>query len=303
MDIITKYNGLQFTLPPVQPWLQPEFERAGIQVDVLRLDAMHPMIGGNKWMKLRGFLEKAWAEKKTGIITNGGPWSNHIHACAWLCRQYGLHCHIRVKGNSQMQTAMLEDAVKWNAIIEFVNRTAFYDEEAALQFANDNNLLYIPMGGADNVGVEYVTKFLQQLPLPVYDHAICGVGTATTLGGLVAVPGNFTDTIGIDAGTSDNGVQEKMMQWRQTFPNKTLSLISDYDFGGFARHTPLLIQFMNKLYNNHQIPTDIVYTGKVFYAVLNMAISYYFPAGAKLLVVHSGGLQGNRSLRPGTLQY
>ncbi|OYW15923.1 MAG: 1-aminocyclopropane-1-carboxylate deaminase, partial [Sphingobacteriales bacterium 12-47-4] len=49
------------------------------------------------------------------------------------------------------------------------------------------------------------------------------------------------------------------------------------------------------------IPTDIIYTGKLFYAVMKRVRENHFPPGRKILVVHSGGLQGNRSLEKGTL--
>ena len=303
MDITTKKIELHFIPPPVHSWQHAEFEKSGIKVDVLRLDRMHLVVGGNKWMKLKGFFEKALIENKAGILTFGGPWSNHIHACAWLCHQYGLRCHIRIKGNSRVKTAMLDDIVKWNAIIEFVNRAVFYKEEEAIRFATANNLLYIPMGGADTMGIIEITQFMQQLRLPMYDYAICGVGTATTFGGLAAVPNNFSNIIGIDAGTEDSAVLQKVQEWQQSLPGKTLSVVTGYDVGGFARYHSVLIHFMNELYNNNQIPTDIVYTGKVFYAVLNLAMKHYFLTGSKLLVLHSGGLQGNRSLPPGTLEF
>ncbi|MEQ1676340.1 MAG: 1-aminocyclopropane-1-carboxylate deaminase, partial [Chitinophagaceae bacterium] len=80
-----------------------------------------------------------------------------------------------------------------------------------------------------------------------------------------------------------------------------LSIIEDYHFGGYAKYTLPLIDFMNDFYRQTAIPTDFVYTGKLFYGVAALAEQNYFPPGSTILVIHSGGLQGNRSLSKGTL--
>ena len=60
---------------------------------------------------------------------------------------------------------------------------------------------------------------------------------------------------------------------------------------------------MNKLFIDEQIPTDFVYTGKMFYAFYDLIEKDYFPRESKLLLVHTGGLQGNRSLPADTLVF
>jgi len=44
-----------------------------------------------------------------------------------------------------------------------------------------------------------------------------------------------------------------------------------------------------------------VYTGKLFFAVNDLLRQGFFPTGSKILLIHSGGLQGNASLTKGTL--
>lgn len=296
-------TALNFKPPPLQKWNNPVFDAQNLQVHVLRLDEMHPVAGGNKWMKLRGFLQQAITEKKTGILTKGGPWSNHIHAGAWACKQLHLPLQVWIKGHSGLQNAMLADVRSWGADVHFVNRNQFYDEAATTAYARENNLHYIPMGGADAPGVQESSRFLQQLHLPKYDYAVCGVGTATTFGGLAFVPHNFKTVVGIDAGTADKAVQQKIENWQNELHSKNLFLKQEYSFGGFARCTPELIQFANRLFHQTGIPTDIVYTAKLFYAVEDLVRHNFFLQNASVLVLHSGGLQGNRSLPAGTLQF
>jgi 1-aminocyclopropane-1-carboxylate deaminase/D-cysteine desulfhydrase-like pyridoxal-dependent ACC family enzyme len=82
-----------------------------------------------------------------------------------------------------------------------------------------------------------------------------------------------------------------------------INIIDQYHFGGYARKTGTLLSFMNVFYQNTGIPTDFVYTGKLFYALQDLLKQDYFKAGSKLLVIHSGGLQGNASLPEGTLVF
>jgi 1-aminocyclopropane-1-carboxylate deaminase len=54
---------------------------------------------------------------------------------------------------------------------------------------------------------------------------------------------------------------------------------------------------MNEFYKNTEIPTDFVYTGKLVYAFSDMLDKKIFQKGSSILLIHSGGLQGNRSLK------
>jgi 1-aminocyclopropane-1-carboxylate deaminase len=82
---------------------------------------------------------------------------------------------------------------------------------------------------------------------------------------------------------------------------KNFEIIHGYDFGGYAKHTPALISYMNECYKNMGIPLDFVYTAKLMYAVQDLATIGKFEPASKILLIHSGGLQGNRSFKKGTL--
>ncbi|MGZ5191742.1 MAG: 1-aminocyclopropane-1-carboxylate deaminase, partial [Flavisolibacter sp.] len=62
-----------------------------------------------------------------------------------------------------------------------------------------------------------------------------------------------------------------------------------------------LLKFMNDFYRATGVPSDFVYTGKLFFAVKDLIENKYFPTGVKILVIHTGGLQGNSSLPKQTL--
>ena len=48
---------------------------------------------------------------------------------------------------------------------------------------------------------------------------------------------------------------------------KKYAVIDGYHFGGYAKHPPELIKFMNDTYMQHHLPTDIVYTSKTFFGI------------------------------------
>ena len=58
---------------------------------------------------------------------------------------------------------------------------------------------------------------------------------------------------------------------------------------------------MNNFFEKTGIPTDFVYTAKAFYAAFELLKNGAFSDTDKILLVHTGGLQGNCSLPNGTL--
>jgi 1-aminocyclopropane-1-carboxylate deaminase len=61
-----------------------------VQIDILRLDQIHPVISGNKWYKLRYYIEDAIEYGFTEIASFGGAYSNHIVATACACYENNL---------------------------------------------------------------------------------------------------------------------------------------------------------------------------------------------------------------------
>ena len=89
--------------------------------------------------------------------------------------------------------------------------------------------------------------------------------------------------------------------WNEIFETENGKLYNDYHFGGYAKYNAELISFMNEFYQHTNIPTDFVYTGKVAFAIIDLIKKEQFNHGSKILMIHSGGLQGNRSLQKGSL--
>jgi 1-aminocyclopropane-1-carboxylate deaminase/D-cysteine desulfhydrase-like pyridoxal-dependent ACC family enzyme len=159
----------------------------------------------------------------------------------------------------------------------------------------------IPEGGAGEEGRKGCEEILQWIDQSRYSHLLCAVGTGTLYSGLVNAckAGMHVKGICILKGMEQHGKEYKKSD-RFEF-TKYCDINYDFHFGGYARKTPELISFMNQLYRETGIPTDFVYTGKLFYAALELTRQQHFVKGAKLLIIHSGGLQGNLSLPQDTL--
>ena len=82
-----------------------------------------------------------------------------------------------------------------------------------------------------------------------------------------------------------------------------LHLLTDYHFEGYAKKTDLLIDFMNQCWLKYNLPLDFVYTAKMMFAVIDSMKNNYFEKGSEIICLHTGGLQGNKSLPLNCLLY
>jgi 1-aminocyclopropane-1-carboxylate deaminase len=74
--------------------------------------------------------------------------------------------------------------------------------------------------------------------------------------------------------------------------NNNWDLITDYHFGGYGKVNEHLIAFINQFYHKNNIPLDPIYTGKMVFGVMDMIEKNYFPDQSKILLIHTGGIQG-----------
>ncbi len=274
-----------------------------IRIAVLRLDKLHPVVSGNKWFKLRFYLEEALFFKKKGLITFGGAWSNHIVATATACRETGLQSIGIIRGEEPAQwSRTLLDAKQAGMQLHFISRSDYKEKHVPASLHTDPaEYILVPEGGYGPVGVKGAAT-IAAIPTEIFTHYVCMAGTGTMTAGLInAVPASST-VISISAMKNNHSLQE-MIAGQLSQVHAEWTLLHDYHCGGYARHSPALIQFMNDFYTETGIPTDFVYTGKLFLAVDDLVSKSFFPPDSRILVIHSGGLQGNRSLPKGTLNF
>lgn len=292
--------NLPILVPELQKLHHPLLHKAGVEVDVLRFDNIHPLISGNKYFKLRYYLQQAKREGK-GIVTFGGPWSNHLHATAAACQQLGLPCTGIVRGERPaVLSDTLTDCSAAGMQLLYSDRDAYRRREVPRSILSSN--LLIPEGGASPLGVSGAAGMLDYIRCSDFSELACSIGTGTMMAGLLqqqhmTVRGFLALKLAAEA-------DQSIEPWiRAQAGGENFKVEREFHFGGYGRHPDVLLRFMQDFFETTGIPTDIVYTGKMFYGLLELVRHGRIQPGSRICAIHSGGLQGNRSLPPGTFPF
>ena len=286
----------------------PELKAMNVDVDVLRLDKIHPVISGNKWYKLKYFLAEARSRQCTTLISFGGAFSNHIIATACAAGMLQLKSVGIIRGETPRRLShTLHQAKDYGMELIFSSRLEYprYEKEKSEELLKQYpGSLIIPEGGAGPNGVKGSAEILDLTAGEFYKHVFCAVGTGTTFMGLSNAAQAGQTVIGIRVLKGYPVIPDgNKLLLSSSLQNDHHRIINDYHFGGYAKKNPELFQFMNSFYARTGIRTDFVYTGKLFYAALDLIQRKIFPDKSKMLIIHSGGLQGTNSLPKGTLNF
>jgi 1-aminocyclopropane-1-carboxylate deaminase len=278
----------------------PELQDNNYQLFIKREDKIHPLVSGNKFRKLKYNLQEASSQQKKTLLTFGGAYSNHILATAvagnlknfqtiGIIRgdELGIDISKTLANNTTLRTAF-EHGMK----LEFISRES-YRSKTTTSFLKNIQEKYgdfylIPEGGTNNLAVkgceEILTKEDHQ-----FDYICSCVGTGGTIAGIINSAQKLQKILGFPA-LKGGFLKNEIQQYSNTQDN--WQLIHDYHFGGYGKYTDELIHFINKFKTATKIPLDPIYTGKMMFGVLDMINKKRFPNGSKILIIHTGGLQG-----------
>jgi 1-aminocyclopropane-1-carboxylate deaminase len=280
------------------------YHHLGHSVDMLRLDLAHPIVSGNKWYKLKLYLQEAKEQNAKTLASFGGPYSNHIVALAYAGQYLGFKTigYIRTNENEPI-TPSLQEALNYGMQLVYLGRTHFQEKKNELLKNLDKSSTYfIDEGGYGKQGCKGFASIQEEIDLGNYDYILAAVGTGTMLAGLISISKDHQEIIGIPVLKNEESIYEEINAILPK-PSKPYTLLHQFHQGGYAKTTPTQIDCMNEFWKRTGIPTDIVYTGKLITAFEHLIKENYFKNDAKILLVHSGGLQGNRSAKPGVLLY
>lgn len=272
----------------------------GIELFIKREDWLHPIISGNKFRKLKYNIQEAKKLGHTALLTFGGAFSNHILAVAGVGAEFGFTTIGIIRGE-ELESKIAENptlakAQELGMQFYFVSRTAYRDKEKTL-FVNHlkeifGNFYLIPEGGTNELAVIGCEEILTDADKEYFTHITCAVGTGGTISGLINSSGQKQQIIGF---SSLKGAF--LSDVICNFVLKTNWNINEaYHFGGYGKVNDELISFLNSFYNQTAIPLDPVYTGKMVFGVLNLIEKAYFPNNSKILMIHTGGLQGIKGM-------
>ena len=267
----------------------------GIELFLKREDLLHPIISGNKFRKLRYNLEEAKKLNHTVLLTFGGAFSNHILAVAGAGAEFGFKTIGVIRGeeleNKIHENPTLAKAQALGMQFYFVSRTAYRDKETSVFISQLHekfgDFYVIPEGGTNEFAVKGCQEILTDED-DDFDLICCAVGTGGTISGLINSSKDCQKVLGFPALKGDF-LQEDIRK----FANRdNWELITDYHFGGYAKIDEKLIHFINDFYIKYNIPLDPIYTSKMTFGVIDLIEKEYFPPKSKILLIHTGGLQG-----------
>lgn len=282
----------------------PLFKHHQLCVAVKRDDLLHPIISGNKWRKLKYNLIEAKKLNKTNIISFGGAYSNHIHALAFACKQHGLQSIGIIRGEPEYaDNFTLRWAQYWGMKLIFVDRKTYqkrhqqnYLEQLQQQFPDS---FIVPEGGSNSFALPGVAEICYELESQIdYHSLLLPVGSGGTLAGLVVGDKGQHDIIGI--GVLKQGINNKdylsnevktlLPQTARNFSN--WKIMGDLHRGGYAKFSQIDCERIQAFIKVTKIPFEPVYSGKMLLACLDLIEQGYFAAGSKIVLLHTGGLQG-----------
>lgn len=257
---------------------------------------------GNKGRKLKYNLMEARRQGYETLLTFGGAYSNHLSAVAAAGADFGFKTVGVVRGESPRQlNPTLAFAESVGMRLEFVNR-AFFAQKNEPDFLwrlqeKFGAFYLIPEGGTNCLALQGVAELAEEIQhefeeLPDWLCVPCGTGG--TLAGLVSGMKSESRILGFPVLKGDflKTEIEKLLQTCQIENFSNWHLNTEYHFGGYAKHTPELLQFMHEFYEHTRIPLDPIYTAKMFFGIFDLAKKGFFPKGATILAIHTGGLQG-----------
>lgn len=256
---------------------------------------IHPFISGNKYRKLKFNLHKAKELEKDTILTFGGAYSNHIAATAYAGKFYNFKTIGVIRGdelkNKIESNPTLKFAKACGMQFKFVSREA-YRQKSDPGFIEKLKVDYgdfylIPEGGTNPLAVKGCEEILNDDDM-VFDFICCCIGTGGTISGLINSSKTHQKILGFPALKGDF-IREDIRKFAK---KDNWDIITDYHFGGYGKIKPELITFINDFKKKYNIPLDPVYTGKMMFGIFDLMEQQFFPKGAKILAIHTGGLQG-----------
>jgi len=270
-----------------------------IQLWIKREDLLHPDISGNKYRKLRYNVERAATLGYDTLLTFGGAFSNHIAAAAAAGKELGFKTIGVIRGDEleKMENVWTENptlafARSQGMRFKFVSRSDYRLKESDDFIQNlkheFGDFYLVPQGGTNEWAVKGCEEILSDED-DTFDFITCAMGTGGTISGIINAAKNHQKVLGFPA-LKDDFLGEEILK----YVNKTENweLIKDYHFGGFAKINEELVRFINDFKNQTGVALDPIYTGKMLFGIVDLIQKNYFPKEARILAIHTGGLQG-----------
>lgn len=267
-------------------------------VFVLRDDLLHPEISGNKWRKLKHNLLEARAMGHDRLLTFGGAFSNHLAAVAAAGKIFNFKTAAFVRGeNASPLNPTLTYCRECGMELFFMSRAKYKAYDFGVIDGQWADAYQIPEGGSNCAALEGFTDFVADIKngmaeLP--DYICVAAGTGGTSAGIISKLDFEAEVLSfpvLKGGFMEENISKLLSECGQV-SRLHWKVMDEYHFGGYAKWNEKLLQFIKMFYQNNDFPLDPIYTGKLFFGVHDLLQKGYFKKDSRILLVHTGGLQG-----------
>ena len=282
---------------PLQKIDSQLFNDKGLEVYIKREDLLSELLSGNKFRKLKYNLLEARQQGFETLVSFGGAFSNHLYAFAAAGKLFGFKtfCFVRGEELKPFDNPTLTFAEKAGTELIFVNRTSYRDKQKLLENIK-KPYYYIPEGGTNANAIKGIEEMVSEIIQTINpDFVLTAVGTGGTLAGILKGLDGQGSVIGFSSFTKNDEV-ETLVQ--STTNDKNYIINNEYRFGGYGKTTSELLTFMQKFKDEHQIELDQIYTAKMMFGFYDLVKKNHFPKNSKIVLIHTGGLQGNQNKKP-----
>jgi len=290
-------------LSELQQLHHPLFTQHKVHVQVKRDDLIHPIISGNKWRKLKYNISHVKQRQNiNGIISFGGSYSNHIHALAYACYQQKLPCIGVIRGEkSYERNFTLTWARHWGMELIFVDRATYrrrHDTDYLLQLQQEfPNYFLVPEGGSNELAIPGVSEILSELnQQTTFDTLIAPVGSGGTLAGLITGDNDNAEHqilgIAVLKGADYLVNEVKALLPEHAKKHNNWQILTNFHRGGYAKFSAHDVTRIMAFNQTTGVDFEPVYSGKMILALLDLLEQKYFKAGERIVILHTGGMQG-----------
>jgi 1-aminocyclopropane-1-carboxylate deaminase len=289
---------LNLNIPTSITKIKSDFlQKKSVKIFIKRDDLIHDVISGNKWRKLKYNFIEANLRGHDNILSFGGAHSNHLHALSYACQKMNLNSIGIIRGEKNKNSnSTLSFCENNNMSLHYISRSDYKNYKSSNQMIPILKNIFgdyyvIPEGGCNLLGVKGCSEILEEIDLD-FDVVCCAVGTGCTASGLINSMKSKQYLLGFCPFKKIFEQKQNILQFSNLKLSSNWKLIADTDFGGFGKINVNLTNFIRQFNLEYNIKLDLVYMGKLFYYLFNLIENDFFKKHTRILVLHSGGLQG-----------
>jgi 1-aminocyclopropane-1-carboxylate deaminase len=279
---------------PVTELVDERLAPSGVRLYLKRDDLIHPEIPGNKWRKLKYNLAAASERGHHTLLTFGGAYSNHIRATAAAGHQFDFSTIGVIRGEEHLPlNPVLAYAVERGMRLVYLDRATYRAKtdpdvvEGLRQRFGDFYL--VPEGGSNALALRGCSELPPEIPF-AYDLICCASGTGGTLAGIALGLAEEQRAIGFSALKGGEFLVDEVRRLQAEYGRVTdnWSIETAFHFGGYARRTAELEDFVRDFEDRHGLTLGRVYVAKMMYGIFALARQGRFPRGTVIVAVVTG---------------